>query len=78
MQADNFAHALRAYSTATPFRRCTVELVNGVRLIGQHPECFRIEDGGLVVYVEPNGDIQAFDASAVARFVSAVLSPDDD
>ena len=52
--------------------------MNGQRLIGHHPECFRIEEAGLVVYVLPNGEIQAFDATAVARFLSAVQAADDD
>jgi hypothetical protein len=74
MRVDPFVVALRAYSLAVPFQRFTVELVNGERLIGYHPECFRMEDD-LVWYVEPDGTAQAFDASSVARLVSVVIPP---
>lgn len=74
MLVETFAVALRAYSAAVPFRRYTVELLNGERLIGYHPECFYLE-GDLVQYVEPDGTAQAFDALSVARFVSLVVPP---
>jgi hypothetical protein len=56
------------------FRKYTVELLNGERLIGYHPESFR-HDGDLVQYVETDGQVQVFDASSVARVVSVVIPP---
>ena len=66
--------ALRVYSMAIPFRKYTIELVNGERLIGHHPEAFDLKRD-LVVYVEPDYVTQAFDASSVARFVSVIVPP---
>jgi hypothetical protein len=74
MLAETFATALLAYLSAVPFQRYTIELLNRERLIGYHPECFRLE-GDLVEYVEPDGVAQAFDATSVARFVSVVVPP---
>lgn len=49
MRRETFVEALRRVERATPFRRFTVELMNGERLIGYHPEIFMVE-GDLIVY----------------------------
>jgi hypothetical protein len=74
MRRDTFRDVLRRFNLAQPFRRFTVELVNGERLIGYHPEAMMLE-GDLVRYVEPDGTVQFFDASAVARVVAVVAPP---
>ena len=74
MRRETFEEALRRFSQAVPFQKYTIELMNGERLIGHHPEVFDLI-GDLVVYVEPDEVVQAFDASSVARFVSVVVPP---
>ena len=74
MRRDTFLEAVRRMSRARPFEYFTVELVNGVRLISRHPEAIRMEED-LAVYVEPDGTIQLFDATSVARLVTQVIPP---
>ena len=71
MRRETFAEALRRVIRATPFRRFTVELMNGERLIGYHPEIFILE-GDSVIY-EEDGTFTYFDASCVVRVVDVVI-----
>jgi hypothetical protein len=72
MQRDTFAEALRLLCHAVPFRRFTIELLNGERLIGYHPELFVLV-GELVRYEEAGDIFTYFDASSVARIVNVVI-----
>jgi hypothetical protein len=72
MRRETFAEALRRVEGAAPFRRFTVELVNGERLIGYHPELFILEDD-LVIYEDEDGEFTYFDATCVARVVNSVI-----
>jgi hypothetical protein len=74
MRRETFLEALRRVERAAPFRRFTVELTNGERLIGYHPEIFLVEDD-LIVYEERDGTVTYFDASCVARIVNVVIPP---
>jgi hypothetical protein len=71
MRRETFAAALRQVNRAVPFQPYTIELMNGERLIGYHPELFVLE-GDLVRYEE--GTVTTyFDASCVARVVDVVI-----
>lgn len=72
MRRETFLEALRRVERASPFRRITVELTNGERLIGYHPELFLVRDD-LIVYEERDGTITYFDASCVLRVVNVVI-----
>jgi hypothetical protein len=72
MRRETFVEALHRVERAVPFRRFTVELVSGERLIGYHPELFIVEED-LVSYEEEDGTITYFDASCVARVVNVVV-----
>jgi hypothetical protein len=75
MTDDTFRTALSRFAGAVPFKRFTVELVNGERLIGYHPEAFYLDADGLATYLEPDRTVQVFDAASVARLVSVVIPP---
>ena len=72
MRRETFAEALRRLNQATPFRPFTIELVNGERMIGHHPEFFILEDD-LVRYEEEADTVTYFDASCVARIINVVI-----
>lgn len=74
MRRETFVEALRRVERAAPFRRFTVELMNGERLIGYHPELFVIADD-LVIYEEEDGTKTYCDASCVVRVVNVVIPP---
>lgn len=74
MRRETFVEALRRVEQAIPFKRFTVELVNGERLIGYHPEIFIFRDD-LVIYEEQDGTLTYFDASCVARVVDVAIPP---
>lgn len=72
MRRETFLEALRRVQRAAPFRRFTVELTNGERLIGYHPESFIVE-GDLVIYEEDAETFTYFDASCVVRVINVVV-----
>lgn len=74
MRRDTFRAAIREFCRVAPFQRFTVELVNGERMIGYHPELF-IFEGDLVHYVDDEHTIQFFDATSVLRVVNVVIPP---
>jgi len=75
MVAKTFVRALRSFSRRTPFRPFLVELVNGERIIVDHPEALAF-NGGAGVYVGPRGEFTIFDHEGVAnvRDISSAAS----
>ena len=68
MQSDAFERSLKAFSRRVPFVPFTVELVSGSRLAVNHPEAVAF-NGGLAVYISPNGTPSLFDAESVSQLV---------
>ena len=72
MRRDTFAETLRRLNRAAPFRRYTIELLNGARMIAYHPEIIVME-GDLVIYEEDPDVTTYFDATCVAQVVDVVI-----
>ncbi|HUY34795.1 MAG TPA: hypothetical protein VMV69_18765 [Pirellulales bacterium] len=66
MVSKSFAKALRAFVYRKPFKRFTVELINGERIEVEHPEAL-VFRGGVAVYFSPKNEISIFDHEGVAR-----------
>lgn len=68
MLRDNFERSLRAFQRRSPFRPFTVELMNGGRILVDHPEAM-VFRGGVAVYVSPDGVPTLFDHEGVNDLV---------
>ena len=68
MQTDAFERSLRAFVRRTPFQPFTVELTSGSRFEVLHPEALAF-NGGLAVYIGPDGTPSLFDHEGVSQLV---------
>jgi hypothetical protein len=67
MTKKSFNTVLRAYQIRKPFRPFTVELVSGSSIAVRHPEGL-VTQGGVAVYIDPDGELTIFEAEGVAQF----------
>lgn len=65
MVAETFAQALRAFARRTPFKPFVVELVDGERVLVEHPEALAFR-GGTAVFISPRNEFSLFDHEGVA------------
>ncbi len=68
MQTDAFERSLRAFVRRTPFQPFTVELSSGTRFQVLHPGALAF-NGGLAVYIDPDGTPSLFDHERVSQLV---------
>ena len=66
MEIDAFDRSLRAFVRRTPFEPFVVELMSGSRIQVNHPEALAF-NGGLAVYIAPDGTPSLFDHDSVSR-----------
>lgn len=66
MVAESFASALRAFTNRKPFKAFAVDLVNGERIVVEHPEALVFRNS-ITVYFSPQKEIAIFDHEGVAR-----------
>jgi hypothetical protein len=64
MVAETFAQALRAFARRKPFKPFVVELMNGERIVVEHPEALAF-NAGAAVYVSPRREFALFDHEGV-------------
>lgn len=65
MVQETFSQALRASARRRPFKPFVVELVNGERIVVEHPEALAF-NAGAAVYVSPQREFALFDHEGVA------------
>ncbi|HEV3002886.1 MAG TPA: hypothetical protein VGX78_00425 [Pirellulales bacterium] len=65
MVSETFAQALRAFARRKPFKPFVVELVNGERVLVEHPEALAFY-AGAAVYISPQREFALFDHENVA------------
>lgn len=70
MQLETFERSLRAFSRRTPFQPYMIELTSGSRFAINHPEAVGF-NGGLAVYISPDGAPSLFDHDSVSQLVGA-------
>lgn len=68
MQTEAFERSLRAFVRRAPFQPFTVELTSGTRFQVTHPEALAF-NGGLAVYIGPDGTPSLFDHESVSQLV---------
>ena len=68
MQSDAFERSLRAFVRRAPFTPFTVELTSGTSFQVLHPEALAF-NGGLAVYISPDGTPSLFDHESVSQLV---------
>ena len=68
MQTKAFGRSLRAYVRRAPFQSFTVELASDTRFQVTHPEALAF-NGGLAVYIGPDGTPGLFDHESVSQLV---------
>jgi hypothetical protein len=73
MQTDAFERSLRAFVRRAPFQPFTVELTSGSRFQVLHPEALAF-NGGLAVYIAPDGTPSLFDHESVSQLLGTVDS----
>jgi hypothetical protein len=73
MHTDAFERSLRAFVRRVPFQPFTVELTSGSRFQVLHPEALAF-NGGLAVYISPDGAPSLFDHESVSQLVGATDS----
>ena len=71
MQTEAFERSLRAFVRRAPFQPFTVELTSGTRFQVLHPEALAF-NGGLAVYIDPDGAPSLFDHGSVSQLLGSV------
>ena len=66
MHTEAFERSLRAFVRRVPFQPFTVELNSGSHLEVLHPEALAF-NGGLAVYISPDGTPSLFDHENVSQ-----------
>jgi hypothetical protein len=72
MDATNLERSLHAYQRRTPFRPFTVALVNGERIVVDHPEAMILR-GGSAVFIAADGVPTLFDHKSVSQVTGEAL-----
>ncbi len=73
MQIEAFERSLRAFVRRAPFQPFTVELTSGTRFQVLHPEALAF-NGGLAVYIGPDGAPSLFDHGSVSQLIGSANS----
>ena len=68
MQTEAFERSLRAFVRRAPFQPFTVKLTSGTRFQVTHSEALAF-NGGLAVYIGPDGTPNLFDHESVSQLV---------
>ena len=74
MQSEAFERSLRAFVRRAPFQPFTVELTSGARFQVLHPAALAF-NGGLAVYIDPDGAPSLFDHESVGQLLGSVDAP---
>ena len=74
MQIEAFERSLRAFVRRAPFQPFTVELTSGARFQVLHPEALAF-NGGLAVYIDPDGAPSLFDHESVSQLLGNANAP---
>jgi hypothetical protein len=70
MEATAFERSLRAFTRRMPFQPFAVELTSGARFSVMHPEALAY-NGGLGVYIDPQGVPSLFDHESVVQLIGS-------
>jgi hypothetical protein len=76
MELEAFSRSLRAFVRRMPFQPFTVELTSGSRFQVLHPEALAF-NGGLGVYISPDGTPSLFDHESVSQLIGTADSQRD-
>lgn len=80
MAPDVFRSTVGHFTTESPYRWWTMELVTGHWLLVRHAEEVHLRDDETVIYTDMDGIEHWFDAGSVVRIMSyteVLLAPDD-